>query len=179
MKKISQDFKMWFATVFISIPLLEVLMYFLMQGKDLKTGQFFVVPEREPLMWGMGFFFVVVITILLGLMSLAQKEQEKNIKKNGEDNPYFTRNYENGKVLAYRNSIKFIRGSNQILITYPEFLSLSKAIEKAHDEHVLLTNPLPPMDLIRKMNDTALKNKEGKPIYVGDTIKLDNPPISS
>ena len=134
MKNLSNDFKMWLATVFISIPLVEIFLYFLMQGVDPKTGEKFVVPERECLMWFLGFFFVVIITILLGLMSLAHKEADKADSKakklSGEDKAYFVAEYNNGKIVAYQETVKIYHGNQRIRIKLTE---LNKVIQQINE----------------------------------------------
>lgn len=134
MKNLSNDFKMWLATVFISIPLVEILMYFLMQGVDPKTGEKFVVPERECLMWLLGFFFVIVITLLLGLIAFARNEADKSDAKakklSGEDEAYFVAEYNNGKIVAYQDTVKIYHESQRIRIKLTE---LNKVIQQINE----------------------------------------------
>lgn len=147
--KLSESFKLWLGVVFIMTPLMEILFYYLMQVKN-AHGVIEVEPHRPMFLWLFAIMIPCCVTFILLVMELDKRNYQKDKIKSGEATPYFEKNYFNGTVRAYNDTIKLYQGSRQLTITYGEFMALSQAIQSAHDNRAAVQ----PMDLIQEADRT-------------------------
>lgn len=119
--KLSQPFKHWLVGTGVIISLL-LFIAFKCFGND-------------PIMWGLTWALIFVgvasYTLLLGLTTYQTNERERQRQKTGEAAPYFRKEYKNGEVLAFRDTVLIKHGCNRVRVDTGEFLTLAHEIGEA------------------------------------------------